>query len=226
MIQTKVKVLPEKPSAHGLRRLGRHVEHDPVSRAYAATHVPLRSASWTRHGPVFDQGDLGSCTGNALAGALITGPLYVQGRDLTEKDAVRLYEEATRLDRIYGHYPPDDTGSSGLAVAKAAKSRGLIAGYRHAFSLSTALAALGAGPVIVGTNWYEGFDVPKDGQLLLAGEIRGGHEYVLDAVDVAGKFVHMTNSWSAAWGNQGGAILSFETLERLLHEQGDCTIPV
>lgn len=111
------------------RRLGRHVEHDPRSRdyAYEATTTTLVAVTHKRHGSIFDQGQLGSCTGNAAAGAKNTEPMYHSGSAhiLYETGAVDIYSLATRLDGVTdGYYPPTDTGSSGLAVAKAMKQEG------------------------------------------------------------------------------------------------------
>src|SRR3974390_862685 len=108
--------------------LGRHIEHDERSKRFPVARLAKgpKSATYQRHCPPFDQGALGSCTGNAMAGVLMTEPFWTTGRLLTESDAVRLYSEATHLDNIRGNYPPDDTGSSGLAVAKAAKKEGWI----------------------------------------------------------------------------------------------------
>jgi hypothetical protein len=47
-----------------------------------------------------------------MTGALGTDPLWNSAWKLDEKAAVTLYEAATRLDNIPGHYEPDDTGSS------------------------------------------------------------------------------------------------------------------
>ncbi len=58
------------------RRLGRHVEHDARSRNFPAAVAPIADVKHVRHGKPFDQGDLGSCTGNAMAGALMTAPYY------------------------------------------------------------------------------------------------------------------------------------------------------
>src|SRR5581483_12008172 len=160
-------------------RLGRNVDHDERSKAFPAMIAPLRTVRHERHCPPFDQGELGSCTGNAMAGALMTDPFYQDGRSLTEKDAVELYAEATRLGRFPGVYPPDDTGSSGLAVAKAAKREGYISSYRHAFGLQQALGALVVGPVITGVKWYSSFDQPlPTGEIQLTDDafVRGGHE--------------------------------------------------
>jgi hypothetical protein len=219
------KIVPELP---GAGRLGRHVEHDERSRSFAAPAVgPIVSRAWERHCPPFQQGDLGSCTGNALGGVLMTGPFYKPDRIITEEDCVRLYSHATRLDKIPGHYPPEDTGSSGLAVCKAAAKAGLIKSYRHAFALNAVLAALGRGPLIVGINWYAGFDKPQgDGaQLVIGGGVRGGHEVELLAIDVERKLVRGPNSWGLDFGDHGYFTMSFATLERLLGEDGDATVP-
>ena len=170
----KIRFIDEYSSDAG-GRLGRHVEHDPRSRAYALSEDLLpstyTSAVHTVRIPVLDQGDLGSCTGNAAEAFTGTDPLYdaipatVKARPTgdagaDETQAVALYSAATRLDNVQGVYPPTDTGSTGVAVAKAAQKAGLISGYQHAFSLDSALKALAVSPLIVGVNWYEGFDTP------------------------------------------------------------------
>jgi hypothetical protein len=212
------------------KRLGRHIEHDPRSRAFETPHAaaPLISAKWFRHCAPFDQGDLGSCTGNAMCGAVMTEPLF-RGEALTETDAVSVYSAATRLDAVRGVYPPTDTGSSGLAVARVARSKGYITSYAHAFSLQAALAALGRGPVIIGINWYDSFDDPAGAHAELiikpGAAIRGGHEVELNEIDIASKYVRGVNSWGIGWGDGGCFVMSFDTLGRLLSEGGDCVVP-
>ena len=210
---------------HSGFRLGRHIEHDERSRSFPADGAAaLKSAQHVRFGPPLDQGDLGSCTGNAAVGMLMTDPFYRSKRILHEKDAVAVYEAATKLDDVDGAYPPDDTGSTGLAAMKACKAKGWITAYAHAFGLDHALRALVLAPVCFGVNWYEGFDTPRsDGECRLAGSVRGGHEIVADGIDVDNKRVWLTQSWGAHWGGLGNGRFywSFNTVERLLAEDGD-----
>ena len=223
-------VIPDK-------RLGRHVEHDPRSRqhAYGATLAPaaLVRVHHRVYGGVLSQGQIGSCTGNATAGAINTAGLHVVGHaTLKEPEALGIYELATVLDEFEGSYPPTDTGSSGLSAAKAAQQKTLIGSYEHAFDMSAALAALQKGPVITGVDWYEGFDTPNatTGRVKPTGQIRGGHEIVCIGYEphatLADSLVFLQNSWGADWGLSGRFCWTVQTWQKLLDDQGDVTILV
>jgi hypothetical protein len=210
--------------------LGRHVEHDPLSKLYRAARAPvLKTVKHARQAPVWDQGDLGDCTGNAMAGALMTDPLRQPSWSFDEKTARDLYSAATHLDGIAGVWPPTDTGSSGLAVAKAAKAAGYISAYHHAFGLQHALEALVLTPVIVGIDWLDTFDKPdRNGQVHVTShsQVRGGHEIEAFGLDVDMKTVWFYNSWGPEWGLQGSFSLSWHDLDLLLQAQGDVTVAV
>jgi hypothetical protein len=229
-------------AAHPPRALGRHVEHDPRSLAYAHGVLPknaIKSVDWTRRAPIFDQGQVGSCTGNAATGLLTTDStgrtgltsVTVDGHVLPvdEDLAVKVYELATRLDDIKGAYPPDDTGSSGLGAAKALKKLGLATGYSHAFSLGALKSALQNGPVMVGTVWLESmFDPdPKTGFVKVdrTSQVAGGHEYVLSAYNVDAEAFRIDNSWGESWALNGSAWLDENDVRWLLSQQGDVTVP-
>lgn len=233
-----VRHIPERP---GAGRLGRHVRHDPRSRRYQIVPRSLGELASVRHHryiPVLDQGSIGSCTGNAALGAVGTGALYealnrnvlqpsAVDAEEDEQRAVALYSAATRVDEYGGAYPPDDTGSSGLGVAKACKAVGLISGYRHAMGLEAALTALAAQAVITGVNWYETFDEPDARGLIVItrdAAVRGGHEIVLDELDAENRLIWLTNSWGPSWGVSGRACMSWDTFGRLLDEDGDVTV--
>ncbi len=217
--------------------LGRHVEHDPASRAWVhpiphptleLSPLVIESKRWEHFGPVLTQ-TIGSCTAEALVNVLNSEPFVDDQRPLfTQEQAVELYSAATRVDKIPGCYPPTDTGSSGLAVCKAAQRMGLIGHYRHAFSLVSALHWLSTmGPCIIGIEWFEGFDVPKGphAELIISGNVRGGHELALLDVDADARTVRGLNSWSPAWGDGGFFTMSWDTLAILLGRQGDATLP-
>jgi len=231
---TITKTIPEE-KVRG-KRLGRQIEHDPLSRkfAYEIVTTDLLKVEHKRHGGILNQGQLGSCTGNAAAGARNTEPIYdPDDHVMLEAGAKALYSVATIIDGIDGNYPPDDTGSSGLAVAKAAKQLGLIKSYSHAFGIDQALAALQAGPVITGVLWYEGFDSPDlNGVVKIAGQIRGGHEVVARGYEPAPNpddaLILLDNSWGTSWGINGHFYWSVATWKKLLSpdQQGDVTILV
>lgn len=213
--------------------LGRHVEHDPRSRSYGFTPAATKPITvlWDHHGPVLDQGDLGSCTGNALAQWANTAfaQQNPKGPDgfLTEDDAVDLYSRATHLDGIKGYYPPDDTGSSGNAVCKAGERRELLSGWQHSFGFNALLLTLQHTPVIAGTAWYKGMFTPGKGAVLpVTGPLAGGHEYLILGADVDAELVTILNSWSADWADNGRAHIAFDDYARLLDEQGDVSVPI
>lgn len=216
-------------------RLGRHVVHDSLSLRYPARAVDPRKLKSTRHHfntPILNQGYIGSCTGYAGTKTVSADAYWAAGKTaLQDADhgayAVGLYSDATKLDPWPGEYVPDDTGSDGLSIAKVLKARGLIAGYQHATSLEACLTSLAERPVMIGSSWLERmYDVDSDGKVNVSGEPVGGHEYVLDELDVENRRVWLTNSWGLEYGQEGRAWMLWGDLGRLLADYGDCTILV
>lgn len=218
------------------RALGRRVDHDPRSRAYAypepAESVRPQTVVWPRYSPILDQGNIGSCTGNAMAGWLGCAPHARDAEEAArydEKFAVVLYETATRLDPFPGEYPPTDCGSSGNAAAKAAKRAGLIAFYRWCFSTTSLLHALRHGPVLIGAPWYTSFDQPDAfGIVSLWGEVRGGHEFLCRGMVVnpgAELLLLCDNSWGPEYGHEGSFYVPLSVWMRLRSERADVTVP-
>jgi hypothetical protein len=208
---------------------GRIVQHDEKSRLYQAPQAHTqRSVLWPHDAPVLDQGNLGSCTGNALAQAINTDYFAkCRNRYLTEHDAVDLYSAATRVDDAPGVYPPTDTGSSGLAVCKAGVKAGYLSGYRHTFSFSAFTGALQLSPVIVGVNWYDDMMTPdKRGFVHPTGALAGGHEFLALGVNYELSILTFLNSWSDKWGIGGRFYMSFGDFASLLADRGDATVPL
>jgi hypothetical protein len=227
---------------HEGMRLGRNLWLDARSLAYMVENSveamgrPIRDQQWERVLDILDQGQLGSCTGNAGTGALGTQPFYdAVGRAVlpdphegkaAEDFAVELYGAATIVDGYPGTYPPDDTGSSGLAICKVLKSRGTINGYRWARSPYGLLQLLQRGPVLQGMPWFESFFEP-DGQGFIdtnphwpTSTLAGGHEVEavgveIDQRDVFSSVITYVNSWGPGWGDQGRFRMRLRTYEKL-----------
>lgn len=229
-------------SAHEGMRLGRNMWLDGRSLTHMVENnvqemgKPLTSCSWERVLAVLDQGKLGSCTGNAGTGALGTRPFYdAAGHSVlpdpgnaaaAEEFAVQLYEDATVVDGYPGTYPPDDTGSSGLAICKVLKNRGVIAGYRWARTAYGFLRLLQDGPVLQGMPWYNAFFQPgKQGFIdadpkWLSSGVAGGHEVEavaveLDTSDAFSSVITYVNSWGTGWGDAGRFRMRLRTYEQL-----------
>lgn len=208
--------------------LGRKVNHDPRSRAFPAPRAADRHpVLHRRYSPVLDQGHLGSCTGNAMAHAVNMTPLHIPRTPyLKQADAVALYSRASRIDPFGGAYPPEDTGSDGLSVCKAAQERGLITAYRWAFGFDHTLEALQLGPVLVGIPWhYSMFFPDKRGFVHPDGEKVGGHEIVLMGDDCRDTLTFV-NSWGSGWGISGRFRMAYADFKSLLADNGDAAVPV
>jgi hypothetical protein len=180
---------------------------------------------------ILDQGAVGSCTGNAETGECGTVPFFATmpaGITLNEAMALTLYSAAENIDGD-GPYPPNDNGSSGTSVCQAAKNLGLVKGYTHAVSVTDMADALQTGPCITGVNWYDSFDAPSSSGLISispGASVRGGHEFLVRGCKVSEKLFFADNSWGTSWGNQGSMEIGWATMERLLGENGDCTVSV
>jgi hypothetical protein len=223
-------------------RLGRHLWLDARSLAHmienniAQMTSKVTSVHWERKLVILDQGKLGSCTGNAGTGALGTQPFYdaVGKKVLPSPDdetdaeafAVKLYEDATVIDGYPGTYPPDDTGSSGLAICKVLKSRGIVAGYHWARSAHGFVQLLQRGPVLQGMPWYNAFFSPGANGFIDADRnwsssgVAGGHEVEavgveIDTQNLYDSVVTYANSWGTGWADNGYFRMRLSTYEQL-----------
>jgi hypothetical protein len=203
--------------------LGRLLHHDPRSLAHPAdTTAVVASVRWRRFGICLNQGSLGSCTGNALAGLRNHAPNHIDKPVLHEPEAVSIYSLATEIDPFDGTYPPSDTGSDGNSAAKAARQLGYITSWTHAFGIEHALAALPLGPITIGVNWYEDmFNPDSKGLVHPTGSLAGGHQFVLDGWDSIHGIFRFNNSWSNTWGVNGRFFMTYADLDTLLGQDGD-----
>lgn len=224
--------------------LGRHVEKDSRSRSFTfevSADFVRKSVLWPHNAPVLDQGQVGSCVGNAVAQMLncaMFAPCRPGTAWLTETDALKLYSAATHLDGLgpRQYYPPNDDGSSGLGGAKAAIQLGYIDTYSHCFTLPQIQAAIQTQPVIVGTPWTNSMFSPDSITGIVSpgplndNTIVGGHEYMCQGIDYQLKCLVFLNSWSSSWGGGHGLTggqfrIKFTDFANLLAADGDVVVP-
>lgn len=224
------------------QRLGRHQMHDVLDALperdaanIVDVFMPIRSVHHEEFEPVFDQGNLGSCTANAALGTLVTAPFGKAGVAYTEADAVALYEAETKLDdsQIPGEYPPDDTGSTGPWSMMALERQKKIRSFVHTRSAHHALLLLNHGPISIGVTWYRSmFAVEQlpSGQAAIRvdpnSEVAGGHQVCIVGNDTAAQMVDVRNSWGPGWGDNGHAWLPWADLRFLFAHGGDAVQPV
>jgi len=101
---------------------------------------------------------------------------------------------------------------------------------RWTTSVDELRTAIGSGiPCVLGINWYERFDTPlKVGNEYWIGRddwgsIRGGHAICVYGVSDRRQAFKLMNSWGVAYPP---VWLPYAAYERLMHEDGETTVPV
>lgn len=214
-------------------RLGRQIVHDPESRNYqfARAFGPLEFPKSFRHlyyNPLPNPTQtIGNCTGCDAAVKANTRGNRIRNVRLGMEDATRIYSRATQIDPWQGSYPPEDTGSSGLAACKASREQGIIDRYEWIMTGARGvLAALEERPVGVGTYWDRNMFEYDPETLILkeGGGVAGGHQYTV--VGWSKRF-HAFDilCWWGPWGRRGLARIGYKHLdELLLNRNGDAHV--
>lgn len=215
--------------------LGRLVAADPRDRKFLLK--PLRDIeglperrNWNASG-VLDQGGTPQCVAYSTAQWLASGP--VTNRKQMPWSIAQFYRECQRNDEWPGE---DYDGTSVRAAFKVLKRDGFVSGYEWAFDYGTALKHLMlVGPMVFGTDWYEGmFGPDAHGYVRPGGAIAGGHAYAVvgatrtkrdPLTGQLGAF-RILNSWGAGWGQGGRAWLSFADANYLIAAQGEAVLGV
>lgn len=208
--------------------LGRQRVHDSLSKAFPARAVINRSAWVSKTIRIYDPSPNpdqchGECTGCAKSMEMNAVNNRLRGVILNMDTAHKLYHQATELDPFDGEWPPDDTGSSGLAAAKAAQKLGIGGEYRHVFNGADEVVQLiQTGRVVnVGTWWYDGMFTPDaQGVIAPTGPQVGGHQYVARGYNLARDLV-LIRCW---WGSYRDVYIKRTHLNELLQDEGDAHI--
>jgi C1A family cysteine protease len=202
---------------------------DPRDFTYRLTHVARpKSVDLRPHmPPVWDQGQLGSCTAFALTGAVaflhgFTGSqlwLYYKERVMehtTRQDAGAMIRDGIKVLAKEG-LPPGEAWPYDVSkfakrppakVYKQAKQE-LIGEYRRLQTVSDYLDCLASGsPFVVGITVFESFEsdaVAANGEVPMPGPseaMLGGHAICVVGYRPDGSFI-VRNSWGPDFGDKG-----------------------
>jgi hypothetical protein len=194
-------------------------QQEPVSHTWA---IPDGT-------PVLDQGSEGACVGFGVTNELLFYPVAVRGLDAVFARE-KIYWVAQREDPwpggSYDGASPRYEGTSVLYGVKAAADLGYYTEYRWATKEKELALGVGyLGPAIIGVDWYEGmFQPDSKGFIHPTGDKAGGHCTLIIGVNVKSGYYDLHNSWGASWGTKGNCKISFEDMQKLLGDGGECCI--
>jgi hypothetical protein len=225
--------MPSRSSHHGL---GRRAAPDPRDadyplRAVLPTPPPTRTRSWPAYRWRLNQGAYSECVEFAWTHFLLDSPTTHALPDAraafsfmwadTHPDgdglpgAGALYKAAQQVDE----WPGDAyDGTSVRAGAKVLQAAGLIGDYRWTQTEADLVdCLLTQGPVVVGTDWPEGwFEPDARGRVGTPDASAGGHAWKVDGIHLDGSsrmfgrgvpYVRAKNQWrnpdGELWGHGG-----------------------
>lgn len=194
---------------------------------------------------VYDQGNLGSCTANAIAGAIVftelkEGPLdttltypsrlfIYYGERVIEgsvsSDAGAEIRDGMKVVAKLG-YPqeklwPYKVGQFATkppaSVYTEAKKDYVLTYYRVTQTLYSMRLCLAHGfPFVFGISVYDNFWDNSNGDIKMpSGSLAGGHAILGTGYDDNTKMFDFRNSWGAGWGNNGSGRIPYEYLTDL-----------
>lgn len=206
-------------------------------------NLPVSISLREQCSPIEDQGELGSCTANAIAGALE----YLDKQDGNMIDASRLFiyyferliegnvfwdsgayiRDGIKVLASRGYcdeilWPYDITKYRRLPNKASRKdaSKRTIDSYYRCDSLLDVKKALAAGfPVVFGFTVYESAmfeESAKTGDIPMPGiseKVLGGHAVLAVGYNDETKKIEFRNSWGSSWGKQGYGTLPYEYID-------------
>jgi hypothetical protein len=220
----------ERAGGRGLLRV-----EDPRDRKFSFSTLgvratTLRKRDWFADGWWGDQGYTPQCVAYAWLHWLNDGPVLYSA--LPSRRPGHDPNDVYCTAQTYDPWPGDCTnpqydGTALRSGAKVIQERGHIANYYWANTVDEIVTALlELGPVVMGTNWYTGMDLPDfQGYVRPTGSYGGGHAYLLNGVDLDKGWVRIKNSWGRNWGKGGHAYLTLADLGFLMNAYGEACVP-
>jgi len=210
-------------------RLKRHVVHDPRSKGFVVPESNINRATWRdRKIRVYDprpnpNQTVGNCTAVAKAIQFNAVGNRRRGVILGMPYAMSLYSLETQIDPFPGSYPPDDTGSNGLASCKAAQQKGDGGAYYWITSGADGVvqAVMDGDVVSVGTEWDNDMFTPdSEGRVHPGGGVAGGHQWTCRGYWKDRDWI-LGRCW---WGEFRDFWIARADLDNLLRNDGDAHV--
>lgn len=134
-------------------------------------------------------------------------------------DPVQIYLEAQTRDEWPGS---GYDGTSARGACKYLQEIKIIESYHWGYSLQDLIDAVYHQPVPVGTSWYEDMFEPNSAHFVsVSGKYAGGHEWLVNGMNVKEKKFRAKNSWGRDWGDHGHFWITFDDMEKLIKDFGD-----
>lgn len=180
----------------------------------AKEEVSIKVMHWSFIGKSLTQGYTGHCCGFGDANFLINNPINTP---CTNEDGHKFYY----MCKVIDGEPGNEEGSNIRSAAKVLQQIGRIKNYAFANDFETInWWLLNKGPLIVGTVWYEGMDMPDEYNVVHPiGAVRGGHCYIINGLDET--YYYAQNSWGEGWGNNGAFRILIPDFIKIFTAAGD-----
>lgn len=193
----------------------------PISATITSDVV--RNKTWTC--PWFNQLNTSRCVAYSLGHELAATPVAI--KNVTDSFMQTLYCEAQKIDpwpgSECGNNPPKYGGTSLLAGVKTLQSWGFFKEYRWANNALDMAKGIYTGPCVIGIRWYSDMTHPdNNGFIKPTGALQGGHAIFVRGVNAKDKYFILRNSWGNTWGKNGDCYLTFDNMDKLFAQGGEC----
>jgi C1A family cysteine protease len=215
---------PNIPKYHWKREPADPRDHtyDPAALGTVAPTLPTSVDLRSKCSPIEDQGQLGSCTGNAIAGLIE----YLDRKANKNLDVSRLFIKAVNkygapLESLWPYLITRYATRPSTAAYTDALKRKAGAYQKITNRVQGIKTALSQGyPAVIGFDVYESFETqavantgmmpyPRAGEQLL-----GGHAVAIvgynDTLN-GGRFI-CRNSWGTGWGDRGYFYMPYQVI--------------